>query len=420
MTLAECEYLLSAAGQALIALHQDADPARLALRLSGQGIPAGAIASQLKYRARAKTKLPTWLAAGCVWEGKAFEQCTSEAVAALKPLGSGATALDLTCGLGVDTSALAGRYARVVALEPDPVRHRLAQHNLALLGHTNVSLSPLRAEDWLAAHPDASFDLVYLDPDRRDDAGHRHFRFSDTAPDVLALLPTLLRIAPRVLLKASPMLDLGAAFLELGAQVHSVTVMAADGECKELLFDIRRDATGTPQRAAAFLRHGQAYTFTPATATPTLAPIPDAQGDLAACRYCYEADVSLYKAGLVREWFAATQAGLEGQLNHAEGYCFSHVAATGFPGRAYRILAVLPYKPDQLRKHFKALGIRQLNFTRRHFDLPLEQVRGQLRIPEGGTDYLLLTQLRIGNAWTRVACLAQRVGQGDPPPQRVV
>lgn len=407
MTLADCEFLLSDAGQALLAQHHDADPAVLALRLSGQGIPAAALASQLKYRARAKTKLPTWLAAGCLFEGKAFEQCSSEAVAALKPFGSGLAALDLTCGLGVDTSALAGLYTHVTALEPDPVRFRLAQHNLPLLGHA-VTLSPMRAEDWLAAHPDATFDLVYLDPDRRDAAGQRHFRLADTQPDVLGLLPTLLRVAPRVLLKASPMLDVDAALRELGA-VHQVTVLAADGECKELLFDIRRTVAGeVPHtiRAAAFLRKGQAHHYTPGEVPAAVELAGEA---LLALPFCYEADVALYKAGLAAEWFAETQGGLAGAMNHTEGYCFSGVEATDFPGRAYRIVAALPYKPDRLRKYFQGLGVKQLNLTRRHFDLPLEQVRGQLKLKEGGRDTLVLTQVGVAGVWERVALHARRL-----------
>ena len=407
MTLADCEFLLSDAGQALLAQHHDADPAALALRLSGQGIPAAALASQLKYRARAKSKLPTWLAAGCLFEGKAFEQCSSEAVAALKPFGSGLAALDLTCGLGVDTSALAGLYTHVTALEPDPVRFRLAQHNLPLLGHA-VTLSPLRAEDWLAAHPDASFDLVYLDPDRRDAAGQRHFRLADTQPDVLGLLPALLRIAPRVLLKASPMLDVDAALRELGV-VHQVTVLAADGECKELLFDIRRTEAGEVAhtiRAAAFLRKGQAHHYTPGE-VPTAVEL--AGEALLALPFCYEADVALYKAGLAADWFAETQGGLNGAMNHPEGYCFSGVEVSDFPGRAYRIVAALPYKPERLRKYFQGLGVKQLNLTRRHFDLPLEQVRGQLKLKEGGKDTLVLTQVRVVGVWERVALHAVRL-----------
>lgn len=410
MTLAECEYLLSSAGQALLAQHHDADPERLALRLAGQGVPAAAIASQLKYRLRAKVKLPAWLAAGCVFEGKAFEQCTSEAVAALKPWGGGSSALDLTCGLGVDTSALAGHYAQVVALEPDPVRHRLAQHNLALLGHHHVQLAPQTAEAWLATHPDAAFDLVYLDPDRRDDAGQRHFRFADTTPNVLALLPTLLRIAPRVLLKASPMLDIAAALQELGV-VHTVTVLAADGECKELLFDIRRGPATETVRAVAFLRHGQAHHFQPAGPTPTLPPT--ATTDLLP-GHCYEPDISLYKARLTAEWLSETQAHLDARMDHPDGYAYSAVPDAVFPGRGYVLSEMWPYKPAQLRAAIAARGIRQLNFSRRHFDLPLEQVRAQLRIPEGGTDYLLLTQVRAAQGWTRVAFLARRIAATEP------
>jgi THUMP domain-like len=286
------------------------------------------------------------------------------------------------------------------------VRHRLAQHNLALLGHHHVQLAPQSAEDWLAAHPDAAFDLVYLDPDRRDDAGQRHFRFADTTPNVLHLLPTLLRIAPRVLLKASPMLDIAAALQELGV-VHTVTVLAADGECKELLFDIRRGPATETARAVAFLRHGQAYHFRPAGPAQ---PVEEVPGEaLLAKPYCYEADTALYKAGLAAAWFAETQAGLQGAMNHPEGYCFSAVEAGDFPGRAYRIVAVLPYKPDRLRKYFQDLGIKQLNYTRRHFDLPLEQVRAQVKCKEGGRDLLLLTQVRKAGAWERVALHAVRV-----------
>jgi hypothetical protein len=367
-------------------------------------MPAAPLATQLKYRARAQEKLPRWAEAGCMYEAQAFEQCTSEQIAAIKPWGQGQSALDLTCGLGVDAAAMAPHYAYVTTIEADRIRFMMARHNFQLLGLDNISVWHSEAEEWVRDCHDSQYDLIYLDPDRRDAQGGRHYRFADCSPNVLNIQALLLKMAPRVLIKASPMLDIDAGLREL-TQVHQVTVVALDGECKELLFELRANTPTDhePQIGVRFVRKGRLHTWEGACTrwvhTPQAQPHP---------QYLYEADIALYKARRAAEWFADQYPSL-GTMNHPDGYCFAETPIADFPGRAFEVLQVWLWRPETVKKHLKAAGISQVNLSRRHFDIPIEQVRTQLHIQEGGLDYLLLTQMWNEGEWNRVAMLARRI-----------
>ena len=56
--------------------------------------------------------------------------------------------------------------------------------------------------------PSDSYSLIYLDPARRGKDGGRVYSLKDCEPDITVLRHELLRIAPRILLKASPMADI--------------------------------------------------------------------------------------------------------------------------------------------------------------------------------------------------------------------
>ena len=403
MDLESFFFLQSPAAKALLSKGKGMDPARFALQLQGQDVPVAELATQLKYRERAALKLPAWVEADCLFEPKAFEQATSEQLALLKPWGKGETALDLTCGLGVDSWALSQHFDEVTSLEPDRLRYILARHNFAQLQADNIHLMHSDAESWLDAFAEKTFDLFYIDPDRRDIAGGKLFRLRDCAPDILSLLDGLFARAPRILLKSSPMLDITAALKDL-RRVHRVSVLSVDGECKELLFELRTELANDAkaQFAVQFIRRGKAHAW---EGTPS--DVEFSPKELEAPSFLYEADISLYKARMAAEWFGDQYFG-KGEMSHPEGYFFSQVAIGDFPSRVFSVVEAMPWKPDQVKKYFKQKAISQVNLTRRHFDLPLEQVRQQLKIAEGGTDYLLLTQVWRNGAWERVAFHAKR------------
>lgn len=71
----------------------------------------------------------------------------------------GRSVLDAGCGMGQWAVALAGRYERVVALDPNPARLRVARRLAAELGSGNVDCLCGRIES--LPFPEASFDAVF-------------------------------------------------------------------------------------------------------------------------------------------------------------------------------------------------------------------------------------------------------------------
>ena len=201
MTREELDILLQEEVRAAIEQNIECDPLKVALNKS---IPyAREVASQVKYLQRAKNKLPRLFGARGIIPQRAFEQSSSEECAATKHI-EGEALLDLTCGLGIDSAALAQHFKRVVALERDHVLAAITRENMRRMGITNVDVVCCSAEEYLASCTD-HFDWVYADPDRRGDKGQKLVRLEDCSPNILALLPDIQRVSNNLAIKNSPL-----------------------------------------------------------------------------------------------------------------------------------------------------------------------------------------------------------------------
>ena len=153
----EFDFLTSPEGLALVEQHIDDDPARLALKLRHP-----AVTRQIQMLQKCRTKLPGYHAARCIVPPIAYEQASSEATAAARtagildaiPDGERRLAIDLTCGLGVDSLALSRAFERVVTVETDPLRAAIARWNFSHLGADNITVVRASAEEFVAALPD--------------------------------------------------------------------------------------------------------------------------------------------------------------------------------------------------------------------------------------------------------------------------
>ncbi len=354
------------------------DPLEVAL---DRRVPhAAAVATQLKYLARAARKLPTFAAAGCILPPRAFEQASSERCALHKPL-EGDTALDLTCGLGVDSWALARRFGRVVALERDAALAAVVRENLRRLGVGNVEVVAAPAEEYLA-RCDERFDWVYADPDRRSAEGRKLVRLEDCSPDIRALLPRIRAVAPRFCLKNSPLFDVDEALrLFPRSRVEAVSL---DGECKEVL--VCDDGTG-PLLTATALGRGS---FSAPPATP--APQPEGPFDPARCRYLVIPDVALQKARLTAHHLVP----LGVDIRSDNGFGFAAEEPRGILGRTLRIERIEPYDPKRLKRALRGRGAEIL---KRDFPLAPAEIAARLGLHAG--DELRLAFTRIdGRFWT--------------------
>ncbi len=389
MSAAEIEALLTPELREWVSAHRADDPHRLALQKHPPGFPAALAVGQVALLQKAAAKLPKMVAAQCILTQRAYEQSTSEVLSSQKPWGKGAKALDLTCGLGCDSFAIAGMYDALMSLEPNPELAKIVEFNAGLLGIQNITLVNQSAEDFLSGYDGPQFDLIYADPDRRDATGKRVFGLQDCQPNVLELMPLLRKHGKRILIKASPMVDLKAIQNQFAQDVF-VWVLSEANECKEILIEPDPLAAGT---GAIFVRKGNSGKVM-STMEARFIPTWDANDQAA---YILECDVALYVAGLA--FVCMDNAELRGGMLSPEGYYYSLDDDPEFHGHRYKILADWPLKPQAIKAGLKARGIQKVQYSKRDFDLPLEQVRKQIGLPEGGEYFLLLTRYGEKGRW---------------------
>jgi len=378
MTREEFESLDSAPLREAVAANLDRDPLRIAL---DRRIPqARLVASQVKCLRRARTKLPTYYAAGCILPPRAFEQASSEACAAHKAI-EGRSVLDLTCGLGVDALFLARRFDRVVALERDPVLAAVTAANFRRLGADRIEIVCTTAEAYLAS-TDEHFDWIYADPDRRTDDARKQVRLEACSPDIRSLMPLIERTAQGLCLKNSPLFDVDEALrLFPRSRVEAVSL---DGECKEVMIY----ADGRPAELAAT-----------AIGTGSIT-VPVAQIDRNGTtrpfdprRYAYLVipDVALQKSRLACHALRGTA-----DIWDDNGYAFAVERPDAAMGRIEPIERIEPFDPKRLRKEWKGRGAEIL---KRDFPWSIEQIRSRTGLRPG--DELRLAFTRIGpEYWT--------------------
>ncbi|MEG2614322.1 MAG: RsmD family RNA methyltransferase [Alistipes sp.] len=364
--------------QQAIAENRDRDPLQVAL---DRHIPQAAlVATQVKYLARAATKLPSYRAAQCILPSLAFEQASSEECAAHKRI-EGDMALDLTGGLGVDACALGRHFRRVVALERDPLLATITRDNLRRMGVVNVEVVCAAAEEYLATTRE-HFDWIYADPDRRHADGRKLVRLEDCSPNIPALMPALQRVSGRLCLKNSPLFDVDEAFTIFGS--CEVEVVSLGGECKEVVVyaDGRQPRiTATALGLGSFTAPRMEVKNNPC-ATPF---------DPTRYRWLVTPDVALQKARVACMALHDTA-----HLWSNDGYGFAETEPQGALGKVLAIDRIEAYDPKTLRRELRGTRAELL---KRDFPLTSAQIASQLSIREGGDRRIAFT--RIGtNFWT--------------------
>lgn len=248
---------------------------------------------------------------------------------------------DLTGGLGVDSLAFSRVAKNVLYNEMNTERAAAAKHNFVLLGAANIDVvshcvQPRKAseinggtdaegqasatcsgmpsgistsEESVAGvsatlHDDfwdtlTTFrpDLIYMDPARRSTTGNKVFLLEDCSPDVLTLLSDLFSILGNLLLKLSPMADISMLITRLREHqgyVHEIHVVAAVGECKELLLWVRPEPCSRPRLFINENGHVIEADEKSCDATPKFL----AQDQLTTMTHLFEPGKALAKAGL--------------------------------------------------------------------------------------------------------------------------
>ena len=257
------------------------------------------------------------------------EQCSSSATGAYKAdfaarIVSGSFKLaDLTGGLGVDSWFFSKKASQVMYCEMLPELCNAAQHNFGVLGADNVTVRNVAvsvesgAADEVFRTPgeilsDFCPDIVFMDPARRGEGGKKVFLLEDCLPDVLTLKDEIFKFTKHILLKLSPMADITMVCERLGSTCREVHVVAAGGECKELLVWMDKEWDGDYMIHAVELhKDGELGVFSFAPAEEKACSV--VAGKIPAdSLYLFEPGKALMKAGafnLVAERFGLVKLG---------------------------------------------------------------------------------------------------------------
>ena len=337
---------------------------------------ASVVATQVKNLQKCRTKLPSYFAVQAIVPTLAYEQSSSEECALRKQL-EGESVLDLTCGLGVDAFALSKRFKRVVTIERNEMVAEVARENFRRLGADNIEVVTSSAEEYLATCTE-HFDWCFSDPDRRGAKGEKLVRLEDCSPDVVALMPTLQKVAERICIKCSPLFDVDEAFHLFGN--CSVETVSLGGEAKEVNIYIDGSA---PHLTAVAVGVGEVSTSVEERNSAKWSAQPL---DLSQYRYITLPDVALQHSRMVAVAF-------EGKCDvwSNNGVALSVERPEGVLGRTFEVEAI--YEIDAAFK--KMMRGRKVEIYRRDFPMANAEICKRYRCSEGGTERWCFT--RIGD-----------------------
>ena len=335
---------------------------------------ASTVATQVKNLQKCRTKLPSYYAVQAIVPTLAYEQSSSEDCAERKEL-SGESVLDLTCGLGVDALALSKRFRRVVTIERNEGVAAVARENFRRLGIENIEVVCSSAEEYIATCTD-HFDWCFSDPDRRGEKGEKLVRLEDCSPNVVALMPTLKRLADKVCIKCSPLFDVDEAFRLFGD--CTIECVSLGGEAKEV--NVYIDGS-TPQLKAVAVGMGE---YSCNIEERNAAKWSAQPSDLSLYRHITLPDVALQHARMVAIAF-------EGRCDvwSNNGVALSIEKPEGLLGRTFEIEAI--YEIDSAFKRV-IKGVKA-EIYRRDFPMSNSEICKRYKCSEGGREKWCFTRI---------------------------
>lgn len=367
--------------QAFILENEASDPYQLTLKHKEVArVPIALISQQISARQTAKKKFPDWYAAKqLVYPPKlSLEQSSSQQTAAYKSfLFNGVSFVDLTGGMGVDSWAFAKSFQSGTYIEKQEPLADLAKHNFSQLGLAELEVLNTTAEEFLKG-TSQNFDLIYIDPARRDDNKKKVFRLVDCTPSIVELLPILLRRAKQVLVKTSPMMDIELALQEL-SKVKEVHIVSVENDCKEVLYLLSEGQSSRPTRIKTinFIKEvAQEFEFEKGSEKMLESSFS------APLRYLYEPNSAVMKSG------AYKLIGTSYNLNklHVNTHLYtSDDCVENFPGRVFEIIGQTAFDRKSIKK---LIPESKANVATRNFMVDVVAVKKKLGLKDGGNYYV--------------------------------
>jgi 16S rRNA G966 N2-methylase RsmD len=367
--------------------HLHEDPAQLLLKYAGKvEFDLKFAAQQIQARQKAKNKIPSWaINPSLLFPASiSMEQASSEDTAILKAtLVKGKSMIDLTGGLGIDTYFLGQNFEKTIYCERQEELAKLAQHNFKQLSPDKFTVIQGDSLDFLSKSQDF-FDLIYVDPARRGGQNQKLYKLADCEPNVVVHWDLLKAKAENILIKASPMLDIKQALIEI-PQIQQVWVISVRNEVKEVLLKWQKVSQVKHRKIIATDLHPDgkrefSFTFEEEEISDNI--IGDVEN------YLIEPSSSILKAG------AFKQFGQQFELKklHPNSHLFTcdELPAEQIPGRIFKIIHEIPNPKKELKA---IIPNGKINVITRNYALSAEELKKKYKLKDGGSQFLIGTKV---------------------------
>ncbi len=357
--------------------HENQDIPKLILKGSPfKSVSVQNIAQQIKGRQVAKTKFPKlYNCATIIYPPKLnLEQSSSEVAANYKAqlVNKEDKVIDITGGMGIDALAFAQKSNSVTYCEIQSKTFEYAQHNLKTL-NPKIKLYQCDGIEFLGQNK-TKYDLIYVDPTRRDKHQKKVYRLEDSTPNILEYLDLFQSKSSRILIKTSPLIDLKYCLNKI-ILITEIHIVAFKNEVKEVLILIDfNSAEKIPVLKAVNLETHQNNFQGQLTLLDKSPEISEPQA------YLYEPNAAIMKSGLFGE--LSIQFNLTALAKNT--HLFTSNDLINFPGRRFKIKSIVLPKKKDLKKHIPHL---KANVSSRNYPLKPEQIKAKYQIQDGGDCY---------------------------------
>jgi len=336
------------------------------------------IVQQIKGKQVAQKKFPFLLKEGIVFPPQLnLEQSSSEKTAVYKSeLLKGKKFIDLTSGFGIDAYYLSKNFDEVTLVEQNTELLKIVENNWTVLDRKAQFINK-KLEDFLPENKE-KFDVVYLDPARRDNHKNKVFLLEDLSPNILEIQNQLLSISNEVVIKLSPLIDLKylASVLQ---NISRIDIIALKNDVKEVVVFLSKENSGEIICNCVNLESEEStFTFNFGEEDNAHAAYSEPE------KFIYISNHSILKAGvfnLISERFNVKKL-------HPNTHLYtSSEKIEEFPGR---ILEIEIIDNKQIKKK------SQFNIISKNYPLKPEEIKKKYGLKDGGKDYLIFTQSKKG------------------------
>ncbi|WP_454045586.1 class I SAM-dependent methyltransferase [Chryseobacterium sp. Marseille-Q8038] len=336
------------------------------------------IVQQIKGKQVAERKFPFLLKEGILFPPQLnLEQSSSEKTALYKSgILKGNTFIDLTSGFGIDAYYLSQNFNDVTLIEQNTELLEIVTHNWNTLGRQARFVNK-KLEDFLEENKE-HFDVIYLDPARRDQQKNKVFLLEDLSPDILEIQTKLRSISDQVVIKLSPLIDLKYLVSVLDG-ISRIDIIALKNDVKEVVIFLSNENTDEIICSCVNLESGEsafAFRFGEEENAESEYSEPE--------KYIYIPNNSILKAGVFN--LISQKFGLK-KLHPNSHFYTSNENKGDFPGR---ILEVELVDSKNIKKK------EQYNIISKNYPLKPEEIKKKYGLKDGGDQYLIFTQSKKG------------------------